>query len=62
LLDPRYPVEQEMIKIIKAVPGGERSALLKALILSGFADLKKDGSYEQPVIPAAHKNDNEISE
>ncbi len=42
LLDPRYPVEQEALNAIKAAPEGEGAAFLRALMLIGFGEIKKD--------------------
>lgn len=42
LLDPRYSVEREALKIIKAAPEGEGAAFLRALMLIGYGEIKKD--------------------
>lgn len=48
LLDPRYSVEREALKIIKAAPEGEGAAFLRALMLIGYGELKKDKTREHP--------------
>lgn len=47
LLDPKYPVEREALSFIKATPDGEGSAFLRALILIGYADMKKEAAQGQ---------------
>jgi hypothetical protein len=53
LLDPRYSVEMEALNTIKAAPEGERAAFLRALILIGFGEIKKDKSREQYTLASA---------
>lgn len=42
LLDPRYSVEREALLTIKAAPDGEGAAFLRALMLIGYGEVKKD--------------------
>lgn len=53
LLDPRYTVEREALNTIKAAPEGEGAAFLRALMLIGFGEIKKEKSREQSAsVPA----------
>ena len=43
ILDSRFPGELDIIRLLKAVPAsGERAAFLRALVLTGFADWRKE--------------------
>jgi len=55
LLDPRYSMEREALNIIKAAPEGEGAAFLRALMLIGFGEIKKDQSREQSASLPADK-------
>lgn len=44
LLDPRYPEEREVFNTIKAAPNREGAAFLRALLLIGFDEIKKENS------------------
>ncbi|WP_323025709.1 hypothetical protein [Castellaniella sp.] len=40
MLDSRFPVEHDAIRLLKAVPAkGERAAFLRSLVLIGYSDL-----------------------
>jgi len=43
ILDSRYPVERDVMALLKAVPAsGERTTFLRSLVLIGYNDLRKD--------------------
>jgi len=47
LVDPRYPLENDALHVIKTAPDGERAAVLRALILMGFDEIKKAQARKQ---------------
>lgn len=44
LLDPRFHVERDILRVIKAAPDGEGAPFVRALLLIGYSELKSDKS------------------
>lgn len=48
LLDLRYEGEREVFGTIKAAPDGDGAAFVRALMLMGFNEIKRDKARSQP--------------
>lgn len=55
LLDPRFQVEQDILRVIKGAPDGEGAPFLRALLLIGYSQIKSDKS--RRVLPQEEANE-----